>query len=279
MKTEIKVNDKVKIINDNYLYTTYELIFRELGFKNKLVNYKPDNYKDLVFDVVAITEHKIENRDLYFIKSNDVELLISKQGIEKIDNPNIDLSKLTPELINELSRDENVKQILINNRVIKNELEVGKWYKFQEKTADWWLGCIADSDLKYYGFNSGKWFNKTKVSLINQKYQSYTLATPQEVETALKNEAVKKYKGVTKIDNTKVCFIGSKYDIELNDFEFFADRNMLTCGKNKVVLFLKGVWAEPIKEETYIKVPLSIITLTDSKKKLGRLVKNLAKNV
>jgi len=36
---------------------------------------------------------------------------------------NIDLSKLTPDLITELCKDDNVKEILINNGVVKNELE------------------------------------------------------------------------------------------------------------------------------------------------------------
>jgi hypothetical protein len=48
----------------------------------------------------------------------------------------------------------------------------------------------------------------------------------------------------------------------------------------KQTLINNGVWATIIpQEETYIKVPLSIITLTESNKKLGKIVKNLAKNV
>ena len=46
----------------------------------------------------------------------------------------------------------------------------------------------------------------------------------------------------------------------------------------KEILINNGVVTEPKKEETYIKIPLSIITLTESKKKLGKIVKNLAKN-
>jgi hypothetical protein len=189
----------------------------------------------------------------------------------------IDTSKLTPELITELCKDENVKQILINNGVVKNELEVNRWYKANS-------GGIAfkSENGEYYGFDAdGKFVNRRDYDHyyeFEHKQWNWQPITPQEVETALKNEAVKKYKGVTKIDNTNVCSIGNKYDIELNNFEFFADRNMFTCGKKKVVLFLNGVWAEPKKEETYIKIPLSIITLTDSDKKLGALVKSIAEN-
>ena len=39
-----------------------------------------------------------------------------------------------------------------------------------------------------------------------------------------------------------------------------------------------GVVTEPKKEETYIKIPLSIITLTDSDKKLGSLVRSISEN-
>jgi hypothetical protein len=46
----------------------------------------------------------------------------------------------------------------------------------------------------------------------------------------------------------------------------------------KQTLINNGVVTEPKKEETYIKIPLSIITLTDSKKKLGALVKSIAEN-
>jgi hypothetical protein len=46
----------------------------------------------------------------------------------------------------------------------------------------------------------------------------------------------------------------------------------------KEFMINNGVVTEPKKEETYIKIPLSIITLTDSKKKLGALVKSIAEN-
>jgi hypothetical protein len=239
------------------------------------------NFKKFDISKVLDTLYKV-NGCYWVILENDYSAIVwgHDNGYAKIisykSNPNIDLSKLTPELINELSRDENVKQILINNGVIKNELEVGKWYKFQEKNADWWLGCIADSDLKYYGFNSNKWFNKTKVPLINQKYQSYTLATPQEVETALKNEIWKQFKIGDKIK----CVNGTTATIEGDIIHFENNVVLLGDERYRYELFNNGKFAqvitEPKKEETYIKVPLSIITLTESDKKLGALVRSIS---
>jgi hypothetical protein len=46
----------------------------------------------------------------------------------------------------------------------------------------------------------------------------------------------------------------------------------------KQTLINNGVVTEPKKEETYIKIPLSIITLTDSDKKLGALVRSISEN-
>jgi hypothetical protein len=46
----------------------------------------------------------------------------------------------------------------------------------------------------------------------------------------------------------------------------------------KEILINNGVVTEPKKEETYIKIPLSIITLTESDKKLGALVRSISEN-
>jgi hypothetical protein len=99
--------------------------------------------------------------------------------------------------------------------------------------------------------------------------------TPQEVETALKNEAVKRgfVKGVTHtiVDGTKHIIS------EDNRFGFDENRNSLLF--NNWCIFKEGVWATIIpQEETYIKIPLSIITLTESNKKLGALVRSISEN-
>jgi hypothetical protein len=195
-------------------------------------------------------------------------------------NPNIDLSKLTPELITELCKDENVKQILINNGVVKNELEVNRWYKVtynDGKNINKSIYCVTNIYDKVFGAYGFDWAGNWAVDKYNFGSIGFErLATPQEVETALKNEAVKRgYKsGVT-------CLFGKAKDkrvITSNDFHYCMETNLLAIGGD--VIFNNGVWSEIIpQEETYVKIPLSIITLTESKKKLGKIVKNLAKNV
>jgi hypothetical protein len=44
----------------------------------------------------------------------------------------------------------------------------------------------------------------------------------------------------------------------------------------KEFMINNGVVTESKKEQTYIKIPLSIITLTDSDKKLGALVRSIS---
>jgi hypothetical protein len=210
----------------------------------------------------------------------------------------IDTSKLTPELITELCKEPNIKEFMINNGVVKSELEVGRWYKWFN---DIWEGTkydvilnvtkIENNEIFGYGFVNGKYVNEC-VFYSNHNYKeaisNLTEITPQEVETALKNEAVKigfGKKGVTFTD-----IFGEKLTSDIDGFDFWNLRqkyidvsaenkfNIAVC-KNKGVIYSNGKWAEIIKEETYIKIPLSVITLTDSKKKLGKIVKNLAKNV
>jgi hypothetical protein len=196
------------------------------------------------------------------------------------DNPNIDLSKLTPELITELCKDEKIKEILINNGVVKNELELNRWYK-SKKLNDVFIR-LEDNDKGRYGFDSCGWY-KTNDSNKGISTEYWQLATPQEVETALKNEAVKRgfVKGAL-CNNSNIH--NSKTNNNKIDFDYmeFID-NELRLYKNNdsncyYQIFNNGVWAEIIKEETYIKIPLSIITLTDSDKKLGALVKSIAEN-
>jgi hypothetical protein len=63
-----------------------------------------------------------ENIMLWNNKSNEFSEIISYKSTS-----NIDLSKLTTELITELCKETNIKEFMINNGVVKNELEVGKW--------------------------------------------------------------------------------------------------------------------------------------------------------
>jgi hypothetical protein len=222
-------------------------------------------YKGMTDCICCETKHN-KRLILYDKDENKYAKIISYKS-----NANIDLSKLTTDHIIELCKEPNIKEFMINNGVVKNELEVGKWYK-SEKTGLWFIEEIINKEReKSFGIGKlGNFFSS------RERYQSgdYIPATPQEVETALKNEAVKrgfvygiKYESPqSKIPNT--CNGRFRFDSEINVFY-----------SNGVAVFMDGVWAEIItQEETYIKVPLSIITLTDSNKKLGALVRSISEN-
>jgi hypothetical protein len=191
-------------------------------------------------------------------------------------NPNIDLSKLTPDHIVELCKEPNIKEFMINNGVVKSELEVGRWnfitcYSFEYR---FFIEEIKNNKVYGYGFDEKDEFYQSN-ELIGLNYiKTNRLLTPQEVETALKNEAVKRgFIDGVKYESPK-CKIPNTCK---GRFRFDAEINVLY--NNGIAVFMDGVWAEIIKEETYIKIPLSVITLTESDKKLGKIVKNLAKNV
>jgi hypothetical protein len=85
MKPTIEIGDKVKIVNSGKIYSSYNFMFKKLGFKNIVQNDCPDNFANLIFKVMGKAKHEDEEITLYFIKSNEVELLISKKGIEVIE--------------------------------------------------------------------------------------------------------------------------------------------------------------------------------------------------
>lgn len=74
----------------------------------------------------------------------------------------------------------------------KNELEVGKWYKNKYDS----LFCVTEKDdekYRAYGFAQGNWIDLGEFT-NNEDLSTDTEATPQEVETALTNEAKKRYR-------------------------------------------------------------------------------------
>lgn len=132
-----------------------------------------------------------------------------------------------------------------SEKIEKPTLEVGKWYTFKNNPSNWWLGCISDKNLTYYGFNEGRWFNQNKYGLINTNADDYKLATPQEVETALINEAKKR---------------GFKYNVEFKPInclntikksaEYFGyDETSNKLLFNNYCIFDNGKWAEIIDEK------------------------------
>ena len=172
--------------------------------------------------------------------------------------------KLSTELLKEIYNavDQNLKT-KIENEVpeIKPNLEVGKWYKNNEYPNLVYLEKhTKERDLTNefgtfaigYGFTFNdfpEWSNE----LIFANVRNFTLATPEEVETALINEAKKR------------GFTFGKYFKELQDkgngglieksgrcgkwFEF-KDNKLFVIGYGRWKIFDNGTWATIITEPT-----------------------------
>jgi hypothetical protein len=76
----------------------------------------------------------------------------------------------------------------------------------------------------------------------------------------------------------KIISYKSNPNIDLS--KLTTDHIIELCKDENIKEFMinNGVVTEPKKEETYIKIPLSIITLTESDKKLGALVRSISEN-
>lgn len=145
----------------------------------------------------------------------------------------------------------------------QKELEVGKWYLFTGHQAEhkplMFITSISGSIVKFRGFNFlGDWVDNDHYTLEDLKSYGYTEATPQEVESALIEEAKRRYKTVDKVK----CLVPS-YDIgvlEFEDFRYFHDDYNDTLwfrSKNTnfyIKVFDNGKWAEVIKPEEKPKV-------------------------
>ena len=84
-----------------------------------------------------------------------------------------------------------LKQFLKKKGLIKEEFEVGKWYKSKNHNI---TACYVD-EHNNYGVSFGVW----KDAMILNHFEAWTLATDKEVETALIKEAKKLIKkGVVK---------------------------------------------------------------------------------
>jgi 7-keto-8-aminopelargonate synthetase-like enzyme len=155
--------------------------------------------------------------------------------------------KLSKELLKEIynSVDENLKA-KIENEVpkMKARLEVGKWYKHNK------FLLYAIDDTHWYGFDHGAHW-EDNVSYTNLLHDNYLqLATPEEVKTALVNEAKRRYNG------KKVkCNHSRNNQVNFNDYEkielsfdnclrLYTDRNCI-C-----IMDYDGTWATIINEPT-----------------------------
>jgi len=176
--------------------------------------------------------------------------------------------QLTKSQIIEISEDGSLVKELFPD-VFEVELEVGKWYNWINKELLFCVTEIKRNRIYYYGFDDGVY---NKIEWIH-KDNDFEPATPEEVETALVNEA--KRRGFVKGNVIKECLHGGDFNAKLVKgylFEYESNQlwiNSKTNGYN-VCIFDNGTWAEIIQPpndvikviETYGKDKL--ITLIES---------------
>ena len=81
--TKFKVGDKVQIVESGRTYTTYEAMFKKLGFRDTKKNefFQPG----LVAEVFAVGEHESQGTTLLALQAQDgSQCLISTLGVVKV---------------------------------------------------------------------------------------------------------------------------------------------------------------------------------------------------
>lgn len=196
----------------------------------------------------------------------NAETFLKACGIVEVDKT----YQLSETFVKELCKEPNIKEAFIREGIIENDkLEVGKWYKSNS-------GCLFNYQLedRVYGFFiDGRWLSKNWVWLDG----NVCLATPQEVKTALINEAKKRglISGV-KINQVKYNGIKRLKDSGA-DYTYFPSEDYMTyygwC------IYSKGQWAEIIDEtiETIetIEIKKSTILNTPNDMELGKLIRKM----
>ena len=133
--------------------------------------------------------------------------------------------------------------------VFKTELEVGKWYKMKGDTH---FLCNFNGNIgnngNSYGFNlKGEWMDN---SMCFHNSDTYVEATPEEVETALVNEAKKRgFEVGVKFENMNNKFIqtiiSKPYFSEIsNTLHVKSPKEDWDKGNSNPCIFNNGTWAE-----------------------------------
>ena len=135
--------------------------------------------------------------------------------------------------------------------LVKEELEVGKWYKYSD--SEGFLFCLTNVEttgVEVYGFVSWRYW------IDEGKYISEYLipATDKEVKEALIKEAKKRgFKEGVKA-NLKKCdnSFSNNVKIKNNNFRHSINQNWLAI--DGFIIFKDGKWAEIIEEKKEIVV-------------------------
>ena len=152
-------------------------------------------------------------------------------------------------------------------QLFESKLEVGRWYKSPEFGSS--LFCVTKINGDYataYGFNFIGIWQDEKAEFAFSNLENKTLATPEEVETALINEAKKRgfEDGVKIIPLNKtiakaVIDLGFKIEFKQYENEFWM---------GGYCLFKNGKWAEIIEKPTEMTLEQRVANLEEQLKQL-----------
>jgi hypothetical protein len=166
--------------------------------------------------------------------------------------------KITKKQIKALDKGEtNVRELF--PEVFETKLEVGKWYVKEWKDGDFDLFFAQEiKEDKVYSYDN--YFRNGKPVLYNAEEQPlehlkevnrllFRLATKEEVETALINEAKRRgfKEGAKYLSPNKTFIRKANFPLCINE-----QQDALCC-ENGDLIFNNGVWAEIIKPKTMTK--------------------------
>lgn len=152
--------------------------------------------------------------------------------------------------ITELSKDENVREILFKYGLVEEEikLEVGKWYKIVNKVSGKSGNLLLGENYTAIGMGfagAWSWFNFNNYTNNNYKI---TLMTPEEIKQML----IKKFeadglKVGCIVDTIDVCESGEIFEITTNNYIYYESHDVLLC--DDVYVYSKGQFAKIIQPE------------------------------
>jgi len=247
----------------------------------KVLNHKPP-----FSDVELNCSNRFNSNFLWMGSTRDLNCAVYQidtqqyAKITKYKNQKYDLSKLTPEIVQELIKEPNIHEMFLRIGVVKNEIPFGSWVV--DDCYPQWMAKYEDGYI--YGFNvDGLWFDKYPVSF--KPTQSMKIATPEEVTKRLIEYA----NGIGFIDGVRFnalsdngdnrhlnCIFESFTYLSKGGFQARTPESTWGTNQSNPYIMKDGIWATIIKEETYIKIPLSEIKSTPNDCDLGKLVRQIA---
>lgn len=197
--TQIKINDKVRVIDNGETYVNYSEMFQLMGFKDKSKN-KSFEYGTQA-TVFAIDRHPGERHELYgLVDSEGNECLITERGIEKIDYEVVD--KSTIDGINDrLAKIESRLDTLANKLTQPEKSETAvEWLVSELLAYDW-----SDSESRLEICMTLDKFAEIKGIALGMEMKQNT-SQLTEILSNLEEDGLYAIKGIKdKLDNVKNC--------------------------------------------------------------------------